>query len=68
MSPKPTLKVELLSLPVRDQQRRLRLVFETLEEELHRRSLPPESTEVLPEPEPAQAFAASNTNAGGYSK
>ena len=66
MTPKPTPKVELLSIPVRDHQRRLRLVFETLDEELHLRCMPSESTEALPEKEPAQALAATTTNSGGY--
>jgi len=69
MTPKPTPKVELQSIPVRDHQRRLRLVFETLDEELHLRcmpSMPSQSTEALPEKEPAQALAATTTNSGGY--
>lgn len=66
MSPKLTPRVELLSLPVRDQQRRLRLVFETLEEELRLKSMSPASSAALPPPAAAQACAATTTNAGGY--
>lgn len=64
MSPKPNLTVEFQSIFIRDHQRRLSLVIETLEKELRLKSTPPESSDAPPRQEPAQALATS-TDIGG---
>ena len=68
MSKKPSPRVELLSIFIRDHQRRLRLVIELLEAELRRRNEPPQSTDATPGAEPAQAFTISTIQIGGQNK
>ena len=68
MSKKPTPRVELQSIFIRDHQRRLSLVIELLEEELRLRSKPPQSTDVTLGQELAQALATSTIQIGGQHK
>lgn len=68
MFKEPTPMVELQSIFVRDHQRRLRLVIELLEEELHLKPAPPESDDALAENESAWALAVSTTHTGGQNK
>jgi len=65
MSKKPIPRVELLSIFIRDHQRRLRLVIELLEAELRQRNEPPQSTDATPGEEPARAFTISTVQIGG---
>jgi len=68
MSKEPLPRVTFQSIFVRDHQRRLRLVIELLEEELHSKPTPPEFDGAPAENEPARTLALSITHTGGQHK
>ena len=69
MMPKQSpLTVALEPVFVRDYQRRLRLVIDLLEQELHRHKTPFESAAGRTQPESPRATAASHNTTGGQQK
>ena len=62
--PLPTLVLETLF--VRDHQRRLRLVIDLLEQELHRQHTPTQQANAQMLNQTPRALSVANTNSGGH--